>query len=90
MSQDVVILGGARTPIGKFGGSLRPLAAIELGAPARRHADRGALLNALVAPSRLGVDAEGVIRELDINPLMVLEDGRGAMAVDALVGLERA
>ncbi len=34
MSQDVVILGGARTPIGKFGGSLRPLTAVELGAHA--------------------------------------------------------
>ena len=38
MSQDVVILGGARTPIGKFGGSLRPLTAVELGAHAIREA----------------------------------------------------
>src|SRR3990170_7832578 len=38
MSQDVVILGGARTPIGKFGGSLRPLSAVELGAHAIREA----------------------------------------------------
>lgn len=38
MSRDVVILGGARTPIGKFGGSLRPLTAVELGAHAIREA----------------------------------------------------
>lgn len=38
MSQDVVILGGARTPIGKYGGSLRPLSAVELGAHAIREA----------------------------------------------------
>lgn len=38
MSQDIVILGGTRTPIGKFGGSLRPLTAVDLGAHAIREA----------------------------------------------------
>lgn len=38
MSQDVVVLGGVRTPIGKFGGSLRSLTAVELGAHAIREA----------------------------------------------------
>ncbi len=49
MSRDVVILGGARSPIGKFGGALRPLTAVELGA----HAVRSAL-------GRTGVPAESV------------------------------
>ena len=51
-------------------------------------ADLDALLDVLVAVSRLGADAGGAIRELDINPLIVLEPGRGALAVDALVVLD--
>jgi hypothetical protein len=54
----------------------------------RSRADLDALLDVLVAVSHLGMDAGGAIRELDINPLIVLEEGRGALAVDALVVLD--
>src|SRR3990170_5673606 len=38
MADDVVILGGVRTPIGKFGGGLRAHGAVELGGLAIREA----------------------------------------------------
>jgi acetyl-CoA acetyltransferase family protein len=38
MSKEVFILGGARTPMGEYGGALRDLSAIELGAVAARAA----------------------------------------------------
>ena len=38
MAKDVLILGGARTPMGEYGGALRDLSAIELGAIAARAA----------------------------------------------------
>ncbi|HVG19389.1 MAG TPA: acetyl-CoA C-acetyltransferase [Blastocatellia bacterium] len=38
MAKDVLILGGARTPMGEYGGALRDLSAIELGAMAARAA----------------------------------------------------
>ncbi len=44
-----VIVGAARTPIGKFGGELAPLRAVELGA----HAMKGALARAELEPSRV-------------------------------------
>jgi len=58
------------------------------GVRGRPRADLDALLDVLVAVSRLGADAGGAIRELDINPLIVLEPGRGALAVDTLVVLD--
>ena len=59
------------------------------GVRGRPRADLGALVDALVAVSRLGADAAGAIRELDVNPLIVLDEGRGALAVDALVVLDQ-
>src|SRR3954452_17839920 len=38
MAKDILILGGARTPMGEYGGALRDLSAIELGATAARAA----------------------------------------------------
>src|SRR5690349_3874201 len=38
MTKDILILGGARTPMGEYGGELRDLSAIELGAIAARAA----------------------------------------------------
>ena len=38
MTKDILILGGARTPMGEYGGALRDLSAIELGAIAARAA----------------------------------------------------
>ena len=46
--------------------------------------DMEALAHALVRISHLGVNLEGRLSELDINPLMVLPAGRGVKAVDAL------
>lgn len=34
------------------------------------------------------MELEGVIKEVDINPLFVFEEGKGAKAVDALVVLK--
>jgi acetyltransferase len=51
------------------------------GAPA---ADVDALADALVNVSRMAVNLEGRLAELDINPLMVLPDGQGVVAADAL------
>jgi acetyltransferase len=51
-------------------------------------ADVDALVDALVRISHLAVHLEGQLAELDINPLMVLAQGRGVKAVDALVVLQ--
>ncbi|MBM3942977.1 MAG: acetate--CoA ligase family protein [SAR202 cluster bacterium] len=47
-------------------------------------ADVGALAETLVKVSHLAVHLEGKLGELDINPLMVLPEGQGVKAVDAL------
>src|SRR6185295_17761387 len=49
MSNNVLILGGARTPMGEYGGALRDLSAIELGAIAAR----GALERSGVVPEAI-------------------------------------
>ncbi len=48
-------------------------------------ADVDALVDVLVRVSQLAVDLRGHIVALDINPLMVLPEGHGVCAVDALV-----
>jgi len=57
------------------------------GVRGRPPADLEALLDVLLAVSRLGVDAAGAVTALDINPLLVRARGGGAVAVDALVVL---
>jgi acetyltransferase len=52
-------------------------------------ADVDALVDTLVSVSDLAVNLEGVIEELDINPLAVLPEGKGVRALDALVTLNR-
>ena len=52
-------------------------------------ADVDALVETLVQVSDLAVHLDGVIEELDINPLAVLPKGRGVKALDALVTLKR-
>lgn len=47
--EDIVILGGARTPFGDFGGALKDLDAVELGV----HAARGALERSRVSPDQV-------------------------------------
>jgi acetyl-CoA acetyltransferase family protein len=49
MAKDIFILGGARTPMGEYGGALRDLSAIELGAIAAR----AALERSRVAPEQI-------------------------------------
>lgn len=51
-------------------------------------ADVGALVEAVVNVSRL-LHAFPEIEELDINPLMVLPDGKGCVAVDARCWIEK-
>ena len=48
-------------------------------------ADVDALAHTLANVSQLAVNLEGTLGELDINPLMVLPEGRGVKAADALV-----
>jgi acetyltransferase len=50
-------------------------------------ADVEALVDALVRVSQLAVDLGDQIAALDINPLMVLPEGQGVLAVDALAEL---
>ena len=47
-------------------------------------ADVNALAEVLVNVSQMASQLEGTLSELDINPLMVLPDGQGVKAVDAL------
>jgi acetate---CoA ligase (ADP-forming) len=56
----------------------------------RLPADRDALARTLVAVSHVGVHLEGVLSELDLNPLMVLPEGEGVKVADALVVLKGA
>ncbi len=51
-------------------------------------ADVDALADVLVRVSHLAVHLNGQLAELDINPLMVLPQGQGVKAVDALVVLK--
>ncbi len=50
-------------------------------------ADVDALVHLLVRVSQLGVQCEGEVRELDLNPLLVLPRGQGLRAADALIVL---
>jgi acyl-CoA synthetase (NDP forming) len=51
----------------------------------RPPADVDALVDALVRVSQLAVDLQDEIAALDVNPMMVLPEGEGVRAVDALV-----
>jgi acetyltransferase len=58
------------------------------GARGRKPADVAALAEVLLKTACLADELKGEIAELDINPLIILEDDRGAKAVDALVLLQ--
>ncbi len=58
------------------------------GARGAAPADVDALADALVRLGHLAYDHAGEIQEMDINPLIVLEKGKGVKAVDALVVLK--
>lgn len=55
------------------------------GARGKAAADIDALADAIVKLSALAVDLEGELGELDINPLFVMENGKGVKAADALI-----
>ena len=75
-------LAEARAMIGGLRGS-----ALLRGARGRPPADVGALADALVRLATLADAQRERVRALDINPLVVLEEGRGVVAVDWLVEL---
>ena len=54
----------------------------------KKERDIEALLDAIVAASRIGADLGSDLVELDINPLFVLPKGQGVVAGDALVVLK--
>ncbi|MCI8476792.1 MAG: acetate--CoA ligase family protein [Oscillospiraceae bacterium] len=64
-------------------GSLKGKPVLE-GARGRAKADLDALADTIVKFSQLAVDNAGTIGEMDINPVLVLEAGKGVRAVDAL------
>jgi acetyl-CoA synthetase len=51
----------------------------------RPHADLGAAADAIMAIADLVENGTTPIVELDVNPLMVLAEGRGVVAADALI-----
>lgn len=55
------------------------------GARGRPKADVTALVDVIMRVQRLAMDHAGHLAELDINPLLVLPTGQGAIALDALV-----
>ena len=51
----------------------------------RPKADTSRLANILLAVSQLLMDHRDWVQEIDLNPVMVMEEGKGAVAVDHLV-----
>ena len=49
--------------------------------------DEGSVLAALMALGRLANDLGDQVESIDINPVVALPDGQGAVALDALVVL---
>jgi succinyl-CoA synthetase beta subunit len=52
-------------------------------------ADLEALTETLIRVGRLAVDWAGKIEALDINPLLIMPEGQGVVAVDALLVLKK-
>jgi succinyl-CoA synthetase beta subunit len=51
----------------------------------RPRADIDALVDVIGKVQRMSLDLADSVRELDINPLVVLPEGQGVVALDALV-----
>lgn len=54
-----------------------------------RTGDREGVIAAVEAIAAFAAAHAGALEELDVNPLMVLEEGRGAVAADALMALRQ-
>ena len=54
----------------------------------KRRSDIEAIVDVLLRTSKLAKDWEDTISEIDINPLIVFDEGHGVKAVDALVVLK--
>jgi hypothetical protein len=52
--------------------------------------DVDALITAIVQIGQLAEDFSGLITSLDVNPLIVLPEGRGAVAADILIEMSPA
>lgn len=66
-------------------GEVKGLSRLLAGYRGRPKADAEALVEALVHVSRMALWAKDEIASLDINPLAVLPEGQGAVALDALI-----
>jgi acyl-CoA synthetase (NDP forming) len=55
------------------------------GARGRPRSDQPALVDLLMNVSRMAIDLRERVSELDLNPVRVLPEGRGVLALDALV-----
>ena len=55
------------------------------GARGKPKADVSALAETIVALSRLALDFRAEVDEIEFNPLMVLPEGQGVLAVDTLI-----
>ena len=62
---------------------------ILMGVRGKKRSDIKGIVDVLLRISTLAKDWEGTISEIDINPLMVLDEGRGVRAVDAIVVLKQ-
>jgi succinyl-CoA synthetase beta subunit len=56
----------------------------------RPRSDMDALMTSIVQIGQLAEDFSGLITSLDINPLMVMPEGRGAVAADILIEMSPA
>ena len=63
--------------------------ALLAGARGRARADVAALEDVLLKVSRLAVELDHYLEEIDINPIVVRPEGMGAVAVDGLIVLDR-
>ncbi|MDD1778202.1 MAG: acetate--CoA ligase family protein, partial [Candidatus Helarchaeota archaeon] len=54
----------------------------------KAEADIDAIVDTLLKVSTLSIELRDLVSELDINPLMVYDKGRGVMALDALIRLK--
>jgi acyl-CoA synthetase (NDP forming) len=59
------------------------------GARGERESDMDSIVEILLRFSQLSLDWGDEMSEIDINPLIVLEKGKGAVAVDCLMALKR-